>query len=152
MKVKVAQSCLTLFDPIDYTVMEFSRPEYWSGVILSLPQGIFPTQGLNWGLLHCRWILYQLSCQGTPNVVFSANNCPVTRLRIHHPKVWHIPILNILSWRNLRNRLSFWAAPKAWNHHVHGPLPILMKGAFSSLRHQGNLNRWDLLFPPIYCT
>ena len=30
----------------------------------SLLQGIFPTQELNWGLLHCRWIFYQLSCQG----------------------------------------------------------------------------------------
>ena len=28
---------------------------------LSLLQGIFPTQELNPGLLHCRWILYQLS-------------------------------------------------------------------------------------------
>ena len=28
---------------------------------LSLLQGIFLTQELNWGLLHCRWILYQLS-------------------------------------------------------------------------------------------
>ena len=28
---------------------------------LSLLQGIFPTQGLNPGLLHCRQILYQLS-------------------------------------------------------------------------------------------
>ena len=27
----------------------------------SLLQGIFPTQGSNPGLLHCRWILYQLS-------------------------------------------------------------------------------------------
>ena len=27
----------------------------------SLLQGIFTTQELNWGLLHCRWILYQLS-------------------------------------------------------------------------------------------
>ena len=27
----------------------------------SLLQGIFPTQELNWGLLHCRWVLYQLS-------------------------------------------------------------------------------------------
>ena len=34
---------------------------------LSLFQGIFPTQGLNWGFLHCRWILYQLSYQGNPN-------------------------------------------------------------------------------------
>ena len=30
----------------------------------SLLQGIFPTQGLNPDLLHCRWILYQLSYQG----------------------------------------------------------------------------------------
>ena len=33
---------------------------------LSLIQGIFLTQELNWGLLHCRWILYQLSYQGSP--------------------------------------------------------------------------------------
>ena len=31
---------------------------------LSLLQRIFPTQKSNWGLLHCRWILYQLSYQG----------------------------------------------------------------------------------------
>ena len=30
----------------------------------SLFQRIFPTQGLNPGLLHCRWILYQLSLEG----------------------------------------------------------------------------------------
>ena len=32
----------------------------------SLLQGIFPTQGSNPGLPHCRWILYQLSHQGSP--------------------------------------------------------------------------------------
>ena len=32
----------------------------------SLLQGIFPTQGLNPGLPYCRWILYQLSHQGSP--------------------------------------------------------------------------------------
>ena len=32
---------------------------------LSLLQGIFPTQGSNPGLLHCRQILYQLSYQGS---------------------------------------------------------------------------------------
>ena len=31
---------------------------------LSLLQEIFPTQELNWGILHCRWILFQLSYQG----------------------------------------------------------------------------------------
>ena len=32
----------------------------------ALLQGIFPTQGWNPGLLHCRQILYQLSHQGSP--------------------------------------------------------------------------------------
>ena len=39
----------------------------WTGVgSLPLLQGILPTQGLNPGLPHCRQILYQLSCQGSP--------------------------------------------------------------------------------------
>ena len=33
---------------------------------LTLLQGILPTQEANWGLLHCRWIIYQLSYQGSP--------------------------------------------------------------------------------------
>ena len=33
---------------------------------LSLLQRIFLTQELNWGRLHCRQILYQLSYQGSP--------------------------------------------------------------------------------------
>ena len=36
---------------------------------LSLLQQIFPTQELNWGLLHCRWILYQLNYEGNHGVV-----------------------------------------------------------------------------------
>ena len=40
---------------------------YWSGAgCHSLLQGIFPKQGLNLGLLHCRKILYPLSHQGSP--------------------------------------------------------------------------------------
>ena len=33
---------------------------------LSLLQQIFLTQESNWGLLHCRWILYQLSYHRSP--------------------------------------------------------------------------------------
>ena len=57
---EVTQSCLSLCDPMDYTVHGIlqARILEWS---LSLLQGIFPTQGSNPGLLHCRWILYQLS-------------------------------------------------------------------------------------------
>ena len=35
---------------------------------LTLLQGIFLTQELNRGLLHCRWIFYQLSYQGSPTL------------------------------------------------------------------------------------
>ena len=47
--------------------MGFSRQEYWSGVAMSFfLQGIFPTQGSNPGLPHCRQALYPLSHQGSP--------------------------------------------------------------------------------------
>ena len=35
-------------------------------------QGIFPNQGSNPGLLHCRWLLYHLSHEGTPWILYSA--------------------------------------------------------------------------------
>ena len=35
---------------------------------LSLLHGIFPTQGLNPGLPHCRWILYQVSHKESPRI------------------------------------------------------------------------------------
>ena len=63
----VAQSCLSLCDPMDYSPAGSSvhgdSPGKNIGVgFHALLQGIFPAQGLNPGLLHCRWILYQLSC------------------------------------------------------------------------------------------
>ena len=103
VKVKAAQLCPTLWDPMDYTVHGIlqARPLEWvvfpfsmgssqpmdqtpalqadslptqppgkpknTGVgSLSLLQGIFQTQESNQSLLHCRWILYQLSYQGSP--------------------------------------------------------------------------------------
>ena len=67
---EVTQSCPTLCNPmaVAYQVppsMGFSRQEYWSGLPFLL-QEIFPTQGLNPGLPHCRKILYHLSPQGSP--------------------------------------------------------------------------------------
>ena len=40
----------------------------------SFLQGIFPIQELNWDLLHCRQILYQLSYQGSPAQVWRNTN------------------------------------------------------------------------------
>ena len=71
----ITKSCLTLCDLMDCNSqaplsMEFSRQKYWRMGSHSLPQGIFPTQGLNLGLLHCRQIFYHLrkmaNHQGSP--------------------------------------------------------------------------------------
>ena len=63
----------TLCDPMDCSPpgcslcpWGFSRQKYWSG-LPSPPQGIFQTQELNQGLLHCRWILHRLNYQGSPH-------------------------------------------------------------------------------------
>ena len=42
------------------------KPKYTGLGNLSLLQGIFLTQELNWGLLHCEQILSQLSYQESP--------------------------------------------------------------------------------------
>ena len=64
----VAQSCLILCDPMDYgppgSSVHGDSPGKNTGVgCHALLQGIFPTQGLNLGLLHRRQILYPLSHQ-----------------------------------------------------------------------------------------
>ena len=106
VKVKVAQLCPTLWDPMDYSSWNFpgqntrvgslsllqgylldsgieprsptlqadslpaesqGKPKNTGVGSLSLLQRIFLTQGLNWGLLHCRRILYQMSYEGRPH-------------------------------------------------------------------------------------
>ena len=58
-KVLVDQSYLTLFNPV---VCPWNSLGKNTGVgCHSLLQGIFPTQGSNLDLLHCRQILYPLS-------------------------------------------------------------------------------------------
>ena len=71
MLCSVTQSCLTLFDSVDYSPPGSSvhgdSPGKNTGWVAMPPlQGIFPTQGSNPGLLHFRQILYHLSHQGSP--------------------------------------------------------------------------------------
>ena len=71
VKVLVTQLCPTLCDHMDcsppVSSVHGDSPGKNTGVgCHALLQGIFPTQGLNPGLLHCRWILYQMSYQGSP--------------------------------------------------------------------------------------
>ena len=64
-----AQPCPTICDPMDCSLPGSSvhedSPSMNTGMgCHALLQGIFPTQGLNPGLPHCRRILYCLSLQG----------------------------------------------------------------------------------------
>ena len=69
--------------------IELRNPTLQAGCLLSEPPGkpkntemdnlfllqaIFPTQELNWGLLHCRHILCQLSYQGWYHSGINTNN------------------------------------------------------------------------------
>ena len=64
--MKVTQLCPTLWDPMDYTVHGILQARILEWVAFPFSRGSFPTQEWNWGLLHCRRILYQLSYQGSP--------------------------------------------------------------------------------------
>ena len=69
----VAQSCLTLCNPMDYSWPGSSVHGDFPGQNTrvgchALLQGIVPTQRSNRGLLHCRWILYHLSHKGSPKM------------------------------------------------------------------------------------
>ena len=46
-------------------------------------QVIFPTQGSNPGLVHCRQILCHLSHQGSPNTEFSWTSAEKQKLKMH---------------------------------------------------------------------
>ena len=65
-EVKVAQSCPTLYDPMDYTVYGILQVRILEWVAFP-----FPTQGSNPGLPHCRQILYKLSHKGSPRILES---------------------------------------------------------------------------------
>ena len=67
--MKFAQSCLTLCDPMEYTVHGILQSRMLEWVNIPFSRGLFPTQGSNPGLLHCRWILYQLRHQGSPRIL-----------------------------------------------------------------------------------
>ena len=77
---EVAQSCLTLCDPVDCSLSgsSVSRQGHWSGLPFLSP-GIFPTQGSNPGLLHCRQMLYCLSHQRRPSLLYLSNNFEIRK-------------------------------------------------------------------------
>ena len=70
--VSESESCSGLSNPLQphRPYSPGNSPALNTGVgSLSLLQGIFPTQGSNPGLLHCKRILYQLKHKGSPRIL-----------------------------------------------------------------------------------
>ena len=103
----VAQSCLTLCDLMDCILPGSSVHGDSPGKNTEVGchatlQGIFPTQGLNPGLPHCRQILYHLSHQGSPKVPLG---CKIKR---------HLSFSELTQ----RHRVSQWHPWKTESHSV----------------------------------
>jgi len=111
---------------------------------LSLLQRIFPTQELNRGLLHGRWILYQLSYRGSPvNHWGNAQNhkeIPLPNQKDGYYKLKKInqKITSVRMWRN-------------WNS-VHcfrkcKPVQLLPETGWQSLKKFNKYVPLDLAIP-----
>ena len=92
--MQVAQSCPTL-RPHGLQPTRLLCPQDFPGKNTGLGchfllQGIFQTQGQNPGLPHCRWILYQLSYQG------SLSPC-LTRLILNSTFFFSVPFYSSIS-------------------------------------------------------
>ena len=104
----VSHSCPTLCDPMGWSqpgssVLRDSPGKNTAVGYHALLQRIFPSQGSNPGLPHCRWILYWLCHQGSP--LGTEHHIIVTGLElVIHPEVWCL----ITSDYYLRSGCTFW--------------------------------------------
>ena len=113
LKVKVAQSCLTLCDAMDYTVHGILQNTGVSS--LSLLQGIFPAQGSNPGLPTLQVNSLSAKPQGKPDPLVEGGrngvSSPQRAMLIHSlcltvlkmsvcPFLYYVAAL-ILSWSHL---------------------------------------------------
>ena len=90
---------------------------------LSLLQGIYPTQRSSSGLLHCRWILYQLSYEESPNnpfFKFFTIYSKTVGLEVRLPIMWKFPPWGSVGQQNKgRHSLSpTWLLPLRRFRHL----------------------------------
>ena len=81
---------------------------------------MFPIQESNWGLLHCRQILYQLRYQGSPIFLRIRVFCKELALLIRWPKHWSFSIspsnvsLVAQMVKNLPSMQETWVQSLGW--------------------------------------
>ena len=79
LKVKVAQSCLTLCDPMDYTIHGIPQARILEWVAFPFTQGIFPTQGSNPGRFFTSWATREAQDTLRQGLLRLSGSLPVTR-------------------------------------------------------------------------
>ena len=108
-----SESCSVMSDSLRHHGLysPWNSPGQNTGIgSCSLLQGIFPTQGLNPGLPHCRRVLYQLSYQGSPQRLWEIDH--VQSLMKHKtcdkPKPFLETQTKVLSSSGLRAVIPGW--------------------------------------------
>ena len=119
----VTQSRLTLYNPMDYTVCAILQARILEWVAFSFSRGIFPTQGLNPGLLH-----YQLSHKGCPRWFYlhtkvQASSCSLIS-NLTPSIFFHTNPVHLLAAKYTRNLTishhshCFYSGPSHHHHHL----------------------------------
>ena len=67
--MKITQLCPTLCDPMDYTVHRILQARILEWVTVPFSRLSYKPRDRTQAYLHCRWILYQLSHQGSPRIL-----------------------------------------------------------------------------------
>ena len=103
---------------------------------LSLLQGIFPTQGLNSGLLHSRQILYQLSHKGSPWVRGRTSKAEDTSTEI------------IIMWGSEKKHEGKWTVPETLR--MWPRVSIMLKGRARKKETKGKMVNFMSVARPQY--
>ena len=134
-KVKWSESCSVVSNSLrpHGLYSPWNSPVQNTGVgSLSLLQGIFPTQGSNTGLPHCRRILYQLSHQGSPRILEWVAY-PFSIKGSNDPE-------SVTGW----GQQDSWA--QLWSHIWISPVPAWPLRSWVTFKKL--LNLWASVFPP----
>ena len=136
-KVKVSRVQLTSCLRLQGLYSPWHSPGWNPGVgSPSLLQGIFPTLGSNPGLSHCRWILYQLSYQGSPYWIKVDSKSTIVLPRWHSGKE---PAFQCR--RHKRIGFNPWVGKIPWSKKWQCTL-VLLSGKFPGQRSLAGYSSW----------
>ena len=92
--------------------MEFSRQEYWSGLLFPSPEDL-PNPGIEPGLPHCGKMLYHLSHQG-----INYKSTQIYLPFLEAPHKWNHIVCNLFHLASFTGGKHYWRMPKHVTNHT----------------------------------